>query len=192
MHDDLETILSYLSFTEKQVEHITKTANSTLKEAVQIKLKQAEVKKEQLKSVLLKIERLEERLVNDEIETETYRKYYRKFQSEKSLLNEEISYLNNLQEDILSEQLALLTQMTALTAIYKRSNLNQKHALLNGVFKHGLSYSEGAFRTPYINPVLTHNLLIMNEKGLLFLEQPDQDFDTIPCGAEEGTRTPTP
>lgn len=192
LHDDLETILSYLSFTEKQVEHITKTANSTLKEAVQIKLKQAEVKKEQLKSVLLKIERLEERLVNDEIETETYRKYYRKFQSEKSLLNEEISYLNNLQEDILSEQLALLPQMTALPAIYKRSNLNQKHSLLNGVFKHGLSYSEGAFRTPYINPALTHNLLIMNEKGLLFLEQPDQDFDTIPCGAEEGTRTPTP
>jgi hypothetical protein len=40
-----------------------------------------------------------------------------------------IGYLNNLQEDILSEQLALLPQMTALPAIYRRSNLNQKYSL---------------------------------------------------------------
>jgi hypothetical protein len=40
-------------------------------------------------------------------------------------------------------------------------------SLLRGIlmFKHGLSYSEGTFRTPYINPALAHTLLIINEKG---------------------------
>ena len=28
----------------------------------------------------------------------------------------------------------------------------------------------------------------MNEKGLLFLEQPDQDFDTILCDAVQGIK----
>ena len=192
LHEKLEQLLSLLSFSEQQIDQITTTASNSLGEIVSAKAREAAVKKDQLKNLLVKIDRLEERLINDEIEIETYRKYFKKFQLEKALLNEEIGFLTKLQDDSFNEKLALLPHLVSMPAIYKQANLNQKHSLLNGVFKHGLMFSEGAYRTPYINPVFTHNLQIINKKGLLFLEQPSQDFGAIPCGAGEGTRTPTP
>jgi len=39
------------------------------------------------------MDRLEERLVDDEVELETYRKYHKKFRIEKVLLQEEINHL---------------------------------------------------------------------------------------------------
>jgi hypothetical protein len=36
------------------------------------------------------------------------------------------------------------------------------------VFKGGLLYVDGLFRTPYLNPALAHNELVLKEKGLLF------------------------
>lgn len=187
LHDKLKQLLSLLSFSTQQIEQITTTVKTSLKETVKIKEKEAVSKREQLKSVLFKIERLEERLINDEIETETYRKYFKKFQLEKALLNEEITFLTKVQDDNFNEQLRLLPYLVSVPAIYEKANLNQKHSLLNGVFKHGLSYGEGAYRTPYVNPAFRHNLLKINKKGLLFIEQPSRDFNTIPCGAEEGT-----
>jgi site-specific DNA recombinase len=155
-------------------------------------MQQLTAKQGQLKDITAKIERLEERLINDEIEVDTYKKYYRKFQAEKALLSSEIGLLDNSVSDKINRQLALLPLLINIPAIYDRATLNQKHSLLHGVFKHGLSYSEGAFRTPYITPALRHNLLKMNKKGLLFLEQPSSEFNRIPSCAEEGTRTPTP
>jgi hypothetical protein len=44
------------------------------------------------------------------------------------------------------------------------------------VFKTGLTYVDGIFRKPYINPALAQNALILKEKGLLFVEQSFQKF----------------
>jgi hypothetical protein len=44
------------------------------------------------------------------------------------------------------------------------------------------------FGNTYINSALAHALLIINEKGLLFLKQPDQEFHTIPCGTARGVQ----
>jgi hypothetical protein len=44
------------------------------------------------------------------------------------------------------------------------------------VIKGGLTYVGDAFRTPFLHPALAHNELIIKEKGLLFAEQPDQNF----------------
>jgi hypothetical protein len=96
--------------------------------------------------------------MNDEIEHETYRKYYKKYQLEKALLNEEINFLTKLQDDSYNEQMELLPYLLSMPAIYEKANLNQKHSLLNGVFNRGLMFGGGAFRTFYINPVFRHNL----------------------------------
>lgn len=162
IHSQLDQLLKELSFSQHQVEQICMTAGKALKDAQVVKEKQAEAKKEELNTVKVKIERLEERLVNDEIEADTYKKYYRKFQTEKALLTEEVSYLKESVSDKLDRQLELLPYLVNLSAIYDKANLNQKHSLLCGVFKHGLTYKESAFRTPYLNPAFRHNLLKIN------------------------------
>jgi len=66
--------------------------------------------------------------------------------------------------------------MLDLKAIFKKATIFQKHSTLREMFKGGLRYVGDAFRTPFLHPVLAHNELIIREKGLLFVEQPSQNF----------------
>ena len=43
--------------------------------------------------------------------------------------------------------------------------------MIRAVFKHNLTYSDGAFRTPCIKDAFAANYLSVKEKWLLFLEQ---------------------
>jgi hypothetical protein len=51
------------------------------------------------------------------------------------------------------------------------SSLNQQHAIINGMFKEGLTFRDGIFRTPCINPTFGHNVLDLKQKWLLVVEQ---------------------
>lgn len=109
------------------------------------------------------MDRLEERLMNEEIELETYRKYNNNFRIEKALIQEEINHLNTSYEGKLEQQLTLLPHLTNLPSIYEKANLNQKHAFLKGG-KHALAFSEGAFRTLCVSPMFQHKLLYINKR----------------------------
>ena len=50
-----------------------------LKKQVVLRKKQVEIKTEELKKAEKQIERLEERMINDELEPSTYKKYFRNF-----------------------------------------------------------------------------------------------------------------
>ena len=96
-----------------------------------------------------------------------------------------------------NETLALIFMMNyfllmQFDKIYHQATLKQQHAIINQTFKHGLTFTGSGFRTFSINPALSHNLLKMNEKGLLFIEQPNEYSDKISSCAEEEIRTPKP
>ncbi|MDB5159360.1 MAG: site-specific recombinase, invertase Pin [Mucilaginibacter sp.] len=182
-------MLHDLSFSTDQIEHISLTSRANLKDATLFGEKQAKIKETLLKELQTKMDRLEERLVDEEIELETYRKYHKKFRIEKALLQEEVNVLRTSYEGKMEQQLGMLPHLTDLNAVYEKTTLNQKHAFLRGVFKHGLAYSEGAFRTPWITPVLWHNLLKVNKKGLLFVEQSFAENEAISFGAPDEIRT---
>jgi hypothetical protein len=67
-----------------------------------------------------------------------------------------------------------LLLLTAIPGIFIRANLFQKHSILRRVFKDGIMYNGRSYRTrtPFINPALSHNLLRLKEKGLLFWNNP--------------------
>jgi hypothetical protein len=63
--------------------------------------------------------------------------------------------------------------LTNIGAIYDNAkNVTTKQSTIREVFKHNFTYSDCAFRTPYINDALAANYLSVKEKGLLFVEQP--------------------
>ena len=190
VHERLQELLRALSFTAEQVNHISIAARTGLSDAMAVGEKQAQVKKVQLKDLQAKMDRLEERYVNEEIELGTYQKYQNKFRIDRALLTEEITHLNTSVEGRLERQLSLLPYLTNVPVIYEKANLNQQHAFLKGVFKHGLAFKEGAFRTPWVSPVFHHNLLGINKKGLLFVEQSCGQNEAFPLGVPEGIRTP--
>lgn len=66
----------------------------------------------------------------------------------------------------------MLPYMINLHQVYNDAPLGQKHAIVREVFKDGLTYNKGFFRTPSINPELNCNLLYLKQIGLLDVEQP--------------------
>jgi site-specific DNA recombinase len=111
-----------------------------------------------------KISKLEERVINDEIEPDTYKKYYRKCSSEKAVLKEELLHLKGADAATIEHQQRQISKLCRVSKIFEESELSGKHAFLKRVFKHGITFKNGAFRTPYIHPLFDHNLLIINEK----------------------------
>lgn len=90
-------------------------------------------------------------------------------------------------EDTLHQELLLMPYLLNLPQVYKDSSLGQKHAIVNEVFKQGLTFKEGVFRTPFINPEFECNLLILKEKGLLYKEQPSREISPVPLCGDKGS-----
>lgn len=112
--------------------------------------------------------------MNDEIEGQTYKKWYKKFNIQKAKLESEIQELSKEETMGLDKVQRLLPHLTDLPGIFKKANIFQKHSIVREVFKAGFIYVDGVLRTPYLNPVFAHNALILKEKGLLLIEQPSQ------------------
>ena len=88
----------------------------------------------------------------------TYKRNILKFKAEQAELQQEIENLSNI-EDHIQQDLLVLPYMISLHQVYNDAPLGQKHAIVREVFKDGLTYKNGLFRTPSINPDLTCNLL---------------------------------
>lgn len=100
---------------------------------------------------------LEDKILNDIINGDTYQKGYKRFSTDIARLKSEI---NELSEDIAArakDQIELITELLHLPELFERVTLNQRHSILNRVFKQCLTFSDGIFRTPVIHP----NLLII-------------------------------
>src|SRR3546814_17152752 len=101
----------------EDVDYITERTKKELKKQVALRKKQAEIKTEELKKVEKQIERLEERMINEEMEPATYKKYFRKLSTRRACLNEKIAHLKHSSEDDYNQQRLLLPYLVNLTSI---------------------------------------------------------------------------
>ncbi|NHA03471.1 hypothetical protein G7092_06690 [Mucilaginibacter sp. HC2] len=87
------------------------------------------------------------------------------------------------------QELLVLPYLLNLPHIFEEATLNQQHAILKEVFKQGLTFKEGTFRTPLLHPEFVHNRLRLKQLGLLIDEQPYDGFEEISSCGELGFRT---
>jgi len=85
---------------------------------------------------------LEEKLVNDEIESQTYKKWFKRLKEQTAILETEIQALHNGQSANLNLVERLLPRLTNIPAIFDKANIYQKHTILKEVFKAGLIYKQ--------------------------------------------------
>lgn len=95
LHDAVESLLRGLSFSTHQVQFIKETAKVQLIEPLKLKKEQHQNKIKKLHDLNEKIFKLEERLMNNEIETSTYQTWFQKFKEEKAIL-EYLKEINHL------------------------------------------------------------------------------------------------
>lgn len=174
LHEKFKEILNLLSFTKEQLQYLSTTVTTMLKNALKDKETQLAGKTKELQTVNRKIEELEERFFNKEIELDTYKRWFSKYSSEKAHVMDGISKLNANNQGTWERLKHVFPNLTSLAEVYERASIKLKHKLIRAVFKHPITFSEGAFRTPSINDIFALNYDKIKEKGLLFVEQPSQ------------------
>lgn len=181
LHDAFLKILASLSFSERQIKIMTDKLNSNIQSQILERANVVDERKKQLSQVKVKLERLEERLINDEIDGPTFKKWNARLTQERVVLEDSIEQLSiegiHRKLDKVSRYLPLLAN---IGEIYKSADFKGKQLLLKTVFKVGITIKEGQLRTPYIHPALAHNVLNIKEKGLLETEEPLSSSGKIP------------
>lgn len=160
-------MLDLLSLSEKQInfllKHLTKTINDHLKTRGQ---KVGEAQKA-LRSVMQKIETVEERYLEGGVSKETYSKVIAKNRSEAVELQRRIYELGLKGEEYFARLNNLMPMLYDLRGAYEILSLASKHRFISLLFGGNLTYTGAGFRTPYLDESFSHNALILKEKGLL-------------------------
>lgn len=172
LHNQFAELLRSLSFSPEQLAKIRLLISEKLKNSLAEKESSVKAKTTSLAEVRRKIEKLEARLMDEEIEASTYKTWFQKYSSERALLLQDLDSLKQAGADKWQRFEKLMPALSNLHDIYEKASVTAKNKLVKAVFKHNLVYSEGAFRTPSINDAFSLNYLNTNRKGLLFVEQP--------------------
>jgi site-specific DNA recombinase len=189
IHEKFENLLKAISFQPHQIKFLTDTAKGMLVEPIKHKQERYKERLMAQHEINQKIFKLEERLINNEIESSTYQTWFKKLKEEKALLDLALEGNNKPKikkaDDLI---VRLLPELSNLFQIYDKGNIIQKQTLIRGVFKDNLLWGNGVFRTAFIDPAFYDNLLKINEKGLLFYEQPSSVLDVSPVSTQRRSR----
>lgn len=172
MHQQFEELLDILAFNDQQIKYISDKSKAILKNATCENEKVLLERQKQIKELENKTEKLEMRLMDDEIDAKTYKKWLSKYSMERGTLLKDIEdVLQRGQAAKMSKLTALLPLLKSIKDIYSRATITDKQTLVRAVFKHKLVYSDNKFRTPYVEPYILSNSLKAKEKGLLEIEE---------------------
>ena len=192
LHRDWSEILALLSFSTKQIKYIQDNSKKSIEMALKHIANDIGDKRAALNELETKIERLEEKMMNDEIEPATYKKWFGRYAGDRAYLVSEIQKLNSDQKEKWKKVLELLPVLSDIPGIFEKAEILDQHSLIREVFKHPLVYKDGQCRTPTINPGFAHNYLKIKEKRLLEIEEPPSDLPANPMCTQSGNRTRTP
>ena len=175
LHDKVEQVLHCLSFSGGQIVKISTYAKEELSKAMNYKTVLLDAKYSEFNSVAAKIEKLEEKMLNDLIDPSTYKTWFARLSAERGALENEIIALKRDKQTVFNRLVEGIPLLCNLRNLYISTTLEGQQMLLKKVFEVGIKYDGKVLRTPMINPALVDNYLAMKEKGLLVVEQPD-DF----------------
>jgi hypothetical protein len=133
----------------------------------------------------VRIEKIEELLINDEIEAEVYRKWKCKLLQQKRSL---VSETKTLQERgaIFGETFEkMVVRLSTLRDVVGNCDFLSWHKLVKNMFQAGLNYDGRVFGTSYVHPALASCGRKLESIGLLIWEQPCQERLPIYTLAEE-------
>ena len=133
---------------------------------------------------------VEEKWIKNQISKDTYERWYSTYTANILTLQstmERLSKDQNRAFKLLDKHLNLLTDMKY---VYMQADTLQKRQFVSLVFDNNLYYQNGIYRTPTMMDLLSHNSLLMSEKGYLIYEKKRDNQQVIPLSGERGIRTP--
>ena len=185
LHKQFDEILEVLSFSEAEVESIKSgviKALDTLENPKEIK-----ALKEAIKNTEAKIKNTETKyLTTTGIDENTYKEVignlkreltHQKIELERITTNKKI-YIDRLNE--------IIPKLTNLKVAFELLPIEKKSYFIKTIFGAVLYYREGIYRTTNPTEIILLKSLILNNKGLLKIEQPFVNFDGLPSVPRNG------
>jgi len=169
-----------MSVSEKRIKEIRNKSYASIEEGVKENKKKAEEKKHELDEIKQRLNVVEEKWFKDEINKDTYDRWYSTYSDHILTLTAAIERLTLNQGkafEILDTNLELLGD---IKHIYNKSDVLQKREFVNMVFDGNLYYEQGIYRTPAMLSILSHNASKMEEKGYLIYKKKRDNLSVIP------------
>ena len=123
------------------------------------------------------------------INKKSFDKVIASLKSQETELDTRLRELQMDQEGYWKKLNDLLPKLHDMRGAYEMLDLYRKQQFLNMVFDNALTHDGTTFRTPYLHPMFSHNVLMLKEKGLLVVEQPTSNSAENPARSPYEIRT---
>lgn len=188
LHSLFKDVLDVISFDEDTVEFYRDNLIKSINDHQNKKGGNIMRLKLDLSKIKNKIESTQERyLLSPDIDPAVYAKVLNELKAEESLIQINISKANTDTDSMLTMMNELLPKLTNISELFFEWALHQQQLFINTVFSHSLYCIGGIYRTPYIHPLFAHKALILNEKGLLEVEQSLENFGNFLTSTRDGS-----
>jgi site-specific DNA recombinase len=167
VHNQLELIIKGLSLDDVALNYLRTSAFNQMQELLAERKKNAVLLKNKMETTFKKIEDLESKYLNNQVNIGTYERWYSKYNIEYNSLRNENDKLSETDSKLWDLFSGNLYKLGNLWLVFESADLLTKHELLNEWFNFNLQYVNGNFRTNYIHPLFTANMLILKQKGLI-------------------------
>ena len=192
LHKQLSEILSLLSLNDEQAEYLRASVNEKVNDMLRNQGEDTEVLKKEITALKRKISDTEEKyLSNQEISVETFNKVMTELKAQKSRADIKLRAISATNTAYMAHLEFLLPKLNDIAKAYDLLSVSGKQAFIKEIFGESLNHTKGIYRTVFINPLFSHNVLSMIEKGLLKLEQPLVKLDKNSCSGADRTKYET-
>ncbi len=178
-HEQLEEILNLLSLPAIAVRRMEQRSEQImadrLKESSAIMLQ----KKTTLEAVETKLHSIEEKFIANQLSFESYDKWHRQLREDRIQLRASIQELEKHGEQVYFLLKNNLRRLTDLRSLYTGAATADKQELLRQVFDNRLYYRQRAYRTPFLMPAFHHNINILKQKQLLFIDDMNEESGDV-------------
>ncbi len=172
LHEQMNMLLSALSLPDHYINYLQEAIEKNILAQHKDRDIMITEKKRELAQLQQRLDSVEEKYINNDLDKEAYKKWTQRYQSEMAVIKK---YISDYQQPV-ADQLAMIrTQLPKLGNLawqYQQADLHTKQALLRTVFNSQLYYADGIYRTPYILPGFSRQATTLQEKRLLIIEQP--------------------
>lgn len=182
MHSQLDEVWKNLSLPEHYITYLHEKITALIEQS---RSKQEQIladKKRELFGWQRRLDNVEEKFINSDLEIEAYKKWKARYMEEISIIRGDIQSLSRPMDQFARMFRDNLHKLGNMQFHYQSADLHTKQAILRQVFNSQLYYQEGLYRTPFLLPVFHVKASLLKEKGLLVYEQPLSDTtDMLEC-----------
>lgn len=179
LHQQMDDLLNNLSLPDHYLLYLQEIIEKKINEQKQQQDQIITEKKKELSGLQQRLDNVEEKFINGDLDTEAYKKWSNRLHQEISICKNYITEISTPADEQLLFYRKTLPKLGQLSYHYQNADLHTKQAILRAVFNSELYYQEGIYRTPYILPAFALKAATLKEKRLLIIEQPLKNSSKI-------------